>query len=71
LNTGLEPRKDKLQTIPLLDFLNELVDGEVASHRCQQALDRSLVTVNVEQTTDDLRSANGVDTLNIDLNELG
>jgi hypothetical protein len=56
LDPSLQPGEDQLKPIPLLDFVNQLVDGEISRDGSQEALDRSLVAVHIQQTTDDLRS---------------
>ena len=47
LNTGFKPWKDQLNPVALLYFVNQLVDGEVARHGGQQALDRCLIAVDI------------------------
>jgi hypothetical protein len=42
------------QPIALFDFVYELVDEEIASYRSQQAFDSTFVTINTQETTDDL-----------------
>ncbi|KAJ2970770.1 hypothetical protein NUW54_g12658 [Trametes sanguinea] len=39
LNTGFQPREDELESVPRLNLLHELVDGEVARHSGKQTLD--------------------------------
>jgi hypothetical protein len=51
--------------------MNQLVNGEITRDGAQQALDRPFITINVKESTDDLRSADRIDPLNINLNELG
>lgn len=51
--------------------MHELVNGEVAGNRSQETLDSGFVTIDIQQTTNNLWSSNGVDTLNVNLNELG
>lgn len=70
LNTGLEPRKNELQSVPLFDFLYKFVNGEIASNRGEQSLDCRFVAIYVEESTDYLRRPDRVDSLNVDLNEL-
>lgn len=67
LDPSLEPGKYQLQPVALLDFVDEFVNGEVPSDGCEQALDGRFIAVNVEQSTNHLRCANGVDPLDIDL----
>ena len=71
LNTSLQPGEDQLEPIPLLDLVNQFVDGEVSGDRSQETLDRSFVTVHVQQSTNDLRSPDGVHPLDVNLDELG
>jgi len=47
LDTGLEPREDQLETVTLLDLVNQLVDGEGSGNRVEQILDGSLVAVDI------------------------
>jgi hypothetical protein len=70
LNTGFQPREDQLQSVPLFDFMNEFIDREIASDGSQQSFDGRFITVDVKETTDDLRGADGVDSLNVYLYEL-
>jgi hypothetical protein len=71
LHTSLKPRKNQFQPVALFNFVDKLVNGEVASDRSKQSLDGGLVTVNIQQTPNYLRCPNWVDTLDIDLDELG
>lgn len=50
--------------------MNELIDGEVARNRCKESFDRGLVAINVQKSTNDLRSAERVDTLYVHFDEL-
>ena len=47
LYASLEPREDELQPVPLLDFVDELVDGEVASDGGKESFDCRFITVDV------------------------
>ena len=71
LNTCLKPRKDELEPVPVLYFVDEFVNGEVARHRGEKRLDRCLVTVHVEKAPNDLRGADGVDASDVDFDEVG
>lgn len=71
LDARLEPGKDQLQTVALLDFVDKFVDREVASNRSQEVLDGQLITVDIQKTTNDLRAPSGVDALDIHLDEVG
>ena len=71
LDPSLQPGEDQLEPIPLLDLVNQFVDGEVSGDRGQETLDRSFVAVNIQQPTNDLRGSDGVHPLDIDLDELG
>lgn len=71
LNPSLEPRQNQFQPVAFLDFMNELVNWEVSSDRCEQALNSSFIAVDVEQPTNHLRRANGINPLNVNLDELG
>jgi len=51
--------------------VDEFIDREVASDRSQQPLDGSLIAIYIQQTTNNLRSTDRVDTLYVDLDELG
>jgi len=44
---GLEPRKDELEAVSLLDFVNELVDRNGTSDASEESLDRVLVAVDI------------------------
>jgi hypothetical protein len=70
LNTRVQPRQDKFQAVALLDLVHELINGEGSGHRRKETLDRCLVTVDIQQTTDDLGSAHGVHALHVHLDEL-
>ena len=70
LNAGFQPGQDELQTIASLDLVNKLVNSKVPRDGRKQRLDGSLVTVNIQKTSNDLRSANRVDALHVDLNEV-
>ncbi len=50
--------------------MNELIDGEVASDRSQQALDHAFVAIDVKEVTNDLRRTSRVHLLHVNLNEL-
>lgn len=71
LDLGLEPGQDKLEPVPLLDLVHELVDRDRPRDGCEQRLDRRLVAVDVEKASDDLRRPRRVDALNVDLDEVG
>ena len=71
LDPSLQPGEDQLEPIPLLDLVNQFIDGEVSRDRSQETLDRSFVTVHIQQPTDDLRSPDGVHPLDVNLDELG
>ena len=71
LDTSLKPRKNQLQPVPLLHFMNKLINWEVARNRSQQSLDRCLVTIDVEKPANNLRSSHRVDSLNIYLDKFG
>jgi len=55
----------------LLHFVDKLVDWDIARNRCQQALDRGLVAIDVEKSAHNLRSPHRVDSLNIYLDKFG
>jgi hypothetical protein len=57
--------------VPLLYFVHELIDREIARNRGEQSLDRRLVTVNVKKPANNLWCSDGINTLHIDLDELG
>ena len=69
-NLALDPRKEQLETVPLLDLLDELLDGEDPHNAGKKVLDRSLVTANIQKTTNDLKSPRGVNALDVHLDEL-
>jgi hypothetical protein len=71
LDPSLQPGEDQLEPIPLLDLVNQFVDGEVSRDGSQEALDRSFVAVHIQQTTDNLRSPDGVHPLDVNFDELG
>jgi len=71
LNTGLKPRENQLETVTLLDLVNQLVDGERSGDRIEQVLDGSLVTVDIQKTSNNLRGSGGIDLLNVNFNEAG
>ena len=71
MNPSLEPGQNQFQSVALLYFVDELVNGEVSSDGCEQALDSPFIAVNVEKPTDHLRRANGINPLDIDLDEFG
>jgi len=71
LDTSLEPGENQLEPISSFDFMDQLADNEVSGHRCEQRLGCGLVAVNIQETTDDLRSADVVDPLHVHLNEAG
>ena len=66
-DSRLDPRQDELEPVPLLDLLDELLDGEGSGDGSEKVLDGSLVTIDVEQSSDDLRSSSRVDSLNVGL----
>lgn len=68
---SLEPREDELETVSLLDFIDKFVDGNWTSNASEESLDRVLVAVNIEETSNDLRSTSRVDLLNVNLDEVG
>ena len=70
LNTCLKPRKDELEPVPRFHFVHELIDREVTRHRSKKRFDGRLVAVDIEQTTDNLRRANGVDASDVHLDEV-
>lgn len=69
LDTSLQPREDQFKPIPMLDLINKLVDGEGPLDASEQAFDRCFVAINVKETTNNLRCSNGVDPLNVYLDE--
>jgi len=71
LDTSLKPGKNQLEPVPLFNFGNELIDRESSLHAGKQALDRSLVAIDIQETTNNLRRPDGVDALNVYLDELG
>jgi hypothetical protein len=71
LDLLVEPGKDELEAVALLNLGDELIDGERAGDREEEVLDGGLVAVDVEKTTNDLGSTGGVDTLDVDLDEVG
>lgn len=70
LHTDLKPWHDELESVALFYLVNKLIDREVAGDGGEKALDRALVTVNVQKTTNDLRGSGRVDPLHVYLNEL-
>ena len=70
LYAGLQPRQNQLEAIASLDLMYKLVDGEIARNRRQKGLDASLITVYVEQSTDNLGRPCGIDTLHVYLDEV-
>lgn len=70
MHTSVEPGENQLQSIPLFNLIHEFVDGEIACHRRQESFDGCFVAVDVKQSTDDLRSPDGIDALYIDFDEL-
>lgn len=66
-DSRLDPRQDELEPVPLLDLLDELLDGEGSGDGSEKVLDGSLVAIDVEQSSDDLRSSSRVDSLNVGL----
>jgi len=48
LDPSLQPGEDQLEPVPLLDLVNQFVDGEVAGDRSQETLDRSFVAVHIQ-----------------------
>jgi hypothetical protein len=71
LNTSFQPREDQFQSVPLLHFVDQFINGEISSARCQQSLDCCLVAVYIKKSTDNLGGAAGIDTLNTHLDEFG
>jgi len=71
LDSGLQPWQDQFKPIPLLDFVNQLVDGEVSGDRSQETLDRSFVAIHIQQATNNLRGPDRVDLLDVNFDELG
>ena len=69
LNTSSKPRKNKCELIPLLHFMYELINREVAGHGGQQPLDCCLIIINIEKITDHQGSPNEVHSLNIDFDK--
>lgn len=69
-NLRLNPRKDQLEPIPLLHLLDEFLNREDPNDRRKKTLDRLLIAVHIEQSTNDLRRSRRVDTLDIHLDEL-
>ena len=53
LDMSLKPWK---QPVPLLHFMDKLIDLEVACNRGQQSLDCCLLTINVKKPAHNLRS---------------
>ena len=70
LNAGFQPGQDELQTIASLNLVNKLVNSKVPRDGRKQRLDGSLVTVNIQKTSNDLRRADRVDALHVDLDEV-
>lgn len=66
-DAGLDPGQDELQPVPLLDLVNELIDGEGARDGREQVLDGAFVAVDIEETTDNLGRSGRVDTLDVGL----
>ena len=50
--------------------MNEFVDGEVACHGSQESFDSCFVTIDIEQSTDNLGGPDRIDTLHINFDEL-
>jgi hypothetical protein len=71
LDTSLKSQKNQLQPVPLLHFMDKLINLEVARNRGQQSLDRCLLTINIEKPAHNLRSPHRVDSPNIYLNKFG
>jgi len=71
LDPSLQPGEDQLEPIPLLDLVDQFVDGEVSRDRGQETLDRSFVAVHIQQTANNLRSPDGVHPLDVNFDELG
>ena len=71
LHTSLEPGQDQLQPIPLFYLIDKLINRKVTGDRSQQSFDRGLITVNIQETTNNLGSADRVDLLHVYLNKLG
>lgn len=66
-DSGLDPGEDELEPVPLLDLFNKLLDGERSRDGSEEVLDGSLVAVDIEQSSDDLRSSGRVDALDVGL----
>jgi len=71
LDPSLQPGKDQLEPVSLLDLVNQFVNREVSRDGSQETLDRCLVAVHIQQTTDNLRSPDGVHPLDVNFDELG
>ena len=71
LDPSLQPGEYQFEPIPLLHLVNQFVDGEVPRNRSQETLDRSFVTVYVQQTTNDLGGPDGIDPLDVNFDKFG
>lgn len=71
LNLVVEPRQDELEPVSLLDFIHQIVNGEGAGNTHQQVLHGCLIAVNIQQSADNLGGSGRVDSLDINLNEIG
>ena len=71
LYPSLQPGKDQLEPISLFDLVHQFVNGEVSRNGGQKTLDRSFVAVHIQQTTNNLRSPDGVYPLDVNFDELG
>ena len=68
---SLQEGKENLEPIAGFDLGDKLIDG----NRCriddrEKTLDDRLITVDIQQTTDDSRGSCGIHSLDIDLNRL-
>ena len=61
-NLGLYPRKDDLELATPFDLVNKLVDGEDPDNRRPQTLEGLLITVNIQQPSNNLRRTHRVHT---------
>ena len=71
LDTSFQPGKDELEPISLLNLVNQFVDREVSGDGSQETLYCGFVAIHIQQTTDDLRSPDRVDLLDVNFDELG
>ena len=63
----LKERQDELESVALLYLVNKLINAHCTGDGAEELLDRALIAVDIEQTTDDLRSSSRVDSLDVDL----